>query len=198
MISHPSKKFQGGQYMPNLIPCQFIYPRYNRGLKFRNPFICKHMRIEYRIAAMLVRKRKTLSVAESCSGGLLADTLTDISGSSIFFRLGIVAYDNAAKIKLLKIPAKTLASNGAVSAAIARLMAQNVRKILKTDLGVGITGIAGPSGGTKTKPVGLTYVAVSDGKTTHTKEFRFKGTREANKVSATYAGLRLLLNLLDK
>ncbi len=156
------------------------------------------MRIEYQIASMMVRKRKTLSVAESCTGGFLADTLTNISGSSLFFHLGIVAYDNAAKTKLLKIPATVLASNGAVSAAIAKLMSSNVRKILKTDFGVGITGIAGPSGGTTAKPVGLTYIAVSDGKTTVTKEFRFKGTRAANKVSATYAAFRLLYTLLNK
>ena len=156
------------------------------------------MRIEYQIASMMVRKRRTLSVAESWTGGFLADTLTNISGSSLFFHLGIVAYDNAAKTKLLKIPKTILTANGAVSAVTARLMAQNVRKILKTDLGVGITGIAGPTGGTKTKPVGLTFIAVSDDKATITKEFRFKGTRAANKVSATYAALRLLYNHLNK
>lgn len=151
------------------------------------------MRLSKKIATLLLRQKKTLSAAESCTGGLLAHTLTNIPGSSAFFHLGIIAYDNAAKVKLLKIPAKTMGVHGAVSEPAARLMAKNVRKILKTDLGVGITGIAGPSGASKTKPVGLTHIAVSDGKTTVCEEFRFHGNRLSNKNKAVQAALRLIL-----
>ena len=154
------------------------------------------MRIEYQIASNLVRQHKTLSAAESCTGGLLANALTNVSGSSLFFHLGIVAYDNAAKIKLLKIPAKLLETRGAVSEAVARLMAENVRNILKTSLGIGVTGIAGPTGGTKTKPVGLTYIAISDGKKTVCKKFVFKGNRVENKHKTLGATLRLILSFL--
>ena len=156
------------------------------------------MRLSRKITSLLLRQKKTMSAAESCTGGLLAHTLTNIPGSSAFFHLGIIAYDNAAKIKLLKIPAKTLRAHGAVSGPAARLMAQNVRKILKTDLGIGITGIAGPSGGSKAKPVGLIHIAVSDGKKTVCREFRFHGTRLSNKSRAVQAALRLVLILLAK
>lgn len=145
---------------------------------------------------MMVRQGKTLSAAESCTGGLLAHTLTNISGSSMFFRLGIVAYDNAAKTHLLKIPAKILAAQGAVSAQVAQLMAKNVRKIIKTSLGIGVTGIAGPTGGTKTKPVGLTYIAVTDGKKALCKEFMFTGNRLSIKKKTLAATLRLVYNIL--
>ena len=154
------------------------------------------MRIEYTIATTMVRQKKTLSAAESCTGGLLAHTMTNISGSSHFFHLGIVAYDNEAKIRLLKIPAKTLHDNGSVSETVARLMAKNVRKIIKTTLGIGVTGIAGPTGGTKTKPVGLTFIAIDDGKKTLCKEFRFTGSRIVIKQKTLAATLRLILNFL--
>jgi len=156
------------------------------------------MQLSKKIAFLLKQQRKTLSAAESCTGGLLAHTLTNIPGSSAFFHLGIIAYDNAAKIKLLKVPAKTLGVHGAVSGPTTRLMAQNVRNILKTDLGVGITGIAGPGGAGKTKPAGLTHIAVSDGKTTVCREFRFHGTRASNKSKAVQAALRLVLTFLTK
>jgi len=154
------------------------------------------MQLSKKIASLLIRQKKTLSVAESCTGGLLAHTLTNIPGSSAFFHLGIIAYDNAAKVKLLKIPAKTLSVHGAVSQPATRLMAQNVRHILKTDLGLGITGIAGPGGASKAKPVGLTHIAISDGKTTVYREFRFHGTRASNKSRTVQAALRLILSFL--
>ncbi len=156
------------------------------------------MQLSKKIASLLIRQKKTLSAAESCTGGLLAHTLTNIPGSSAFFHLGIIAYDDAAKVKLLKIPTKTLGVHGAVSRPVARLMAQNVRNILKTNLGVGITGIAGPGGASKSKPIGLTHIAVSDGKTTVCREFRFHGTRASNKSKAVQAALRLVLTLLTK
>ncbi|MBI3314444.1 MAG: CinA family protein [Candidatus Omnitrophica bacterium] len=158
--------------------------------------ISNDMQLSKKIASLLLRQKKTLSAAESCTGGLLAHTLTNIPGSSAFFHLGIIAYDDAAKAKLLKVPTRTLGVHGAVSQPAARLMAQNVRHILKTDLGVGITGIAGPWGGSRAKPVGLTYIAVSDGRMTVCRKFHFHGTRASNKSRAVQAALRLILSFL--
>lgn len=150
------------------------------------------MRLEQNIGRRLVKARQTLSVAESCTGGLMGHTLTNVPGSSAFFRLGIIAYDNAAKTKLLKVPASLIKRYGAVSAEVAGQMARNVRRILKTDIGISITGIAGPTGAGAGKPVGLTYVGISQGAKTEVFEFRFKGNRSANKRQAVQAALRIL------
>ncbi len=154
------------------------------------------MRIEHVTAKMLTLKKKTLSVAESCTGGLLSHTLTNIPGSSRFFHLGIVAYDNEAKSRLLKIPAKIMAIEGPVSASVAKRMAENVRRILKTSLGVGITGIAGPKGNTQDTPVGLVHIAASDETHTLCQTFHFTGTRAAIKKKSVAASLRMLQILL--
>lgn len=170
-------------------------PTYNAAT-LHNHNTSNNMRIEYQVATTLIRQRKTMSAAESCTGGLLAHTMTNISGSSMFFHLGIVAYDNAAKTQLLKIPATTIETYGAVSTEVATLMAKNVRKIIKTDIGIGVTGIAGPTGGSPGKPVGLTYIAIDDGKRTICKEFKFTGSRLAVKEKALTATLRLVLVIL--
>lgn len=154
------------------------------------------MSLEKKVAKLLIKKRKTLSSAESCSGGLLAHRLTNIPGSSNFFKLGLVVYAHHAKVKLLHIPKLTLQSRGAVSPDVALIMAKSVRKIVKSDYGVGITGIAGPTGATKNKPVGLVYVAVSSHNKTICKKFLFKGKRAAIKSSAAASALRLLLKFL--
>jgi len=154
------------------------------------------MTLPKKIATLLTQKKKTLSVAESCTGGLLSACLTAIAGSSKFFRLGLVVYANEAKEKLLSIPSLTLLSSGAVSRNVAEAMAQNVRKYLETDFGLGITGIAGPSGGTKTKPVGLVYVAVSSKNKTLSAKYLFKGTRNKIRSLAVNESLGLLLKLI--
>ncbi|MDP8213228.1 MAG: CinA family protein [Candidatus Zapsychrus exili] len=119
------------------------------------------MKIEEKVAKLLIQAKKTISIAESCTGGLLSSRLTDIPGSSQFLKLGLVVYSNEAKIKLLKIPKETIAKYGTVDENIAIKMAEQVRKLFKTDFGIGITGIAGPTGATKTKPIGLVYIAIS-------------------------------------
>ncbi|MBI4309741.1 MAG: CinA family protein [Candidatus Omnitrophica bacterium] len=154
------------------------------------------MRLERLIAQILIHNKQTLATAESCTGGLLAHTLTNVPGSSAFFMLGIVAYGNAAKTKILKIPASLIKKHGAVSAEAAKGMAIGAQGILNTDYGLGITGIAGPGGGTKTKPVGLTYIAVTDGHRTIVQRFQFKGTRLRNKNQAVAAALRILRQML--
>jgi len=140
----------------------------------------------------LLRNKLTLALAESCTGGLLAGRITDIPGSSAVFTGGMVAYDNGIKTRFLGVPPAMVRKYGAVCEPVARLMAENVRKLLKTDLGLAITGIAGPSGGTRAKPVGLVFIAVSNGRETLSQEFRFKGTRAQNRNAAVKAALDLL------
>jgi len=142
---------------------------------------------------ILLPKNTSIAIAESCTGGLLANTLTNISGASSFFWLGIIAYDNRAKTKLLKIPTALIVKHGAVSRPVAALMAKNVRQLLDTDLGIGITGIAGPTGGSKLKPVGLVYIAVASRRRTRTHAFHFKGSRLAVKKQAVQEAIDLLI-----
>lgn len=154
------------------------------------------MRIEEKVAESLTSTKKTLAIAESCTGGLLANRLTNIPGSSNFLKFALVTYSNEAKIKLLKVPQATIRTYGAVSTQVAISMAQQVQKSLKTDFGIGITGIAGPAGGTKRKPVGLTYIAVSTGIETLCLECRFEGSRASIKAQAATQALRLLQEFL--
>ncbi len=154
------------------------------------------MTSEEKIAKELIKSQKTLAIAESCTGGLLSHRITNIPGSSQFFKLGIIVYANEAKIKLLGIDKKIIDALGAVSARVAVLMAQNVKKLLHCDIGVGMTGIAGPSGGSVQKPVGLVYIALSTKKKSVCQKFIFKGTRREIKTSAASKALSLLLKSL--
>ena len=150
------------------------------------------MKLEEKIAKRLLALNKTLSIAESCTGGLLCHRLTNISGSSGFLKAGCVVYSNESKIKLLKVPKSLLKKYGAVSAPAAKKMAERIRKIFRTDFGVGITGIAGPTGGTKKKPVGLVFIAIAaPGRTICTKSI-FKNTRLVFKNNATDKAFKML------
>ncbi len=156
------------------------------------------MRIEKQIAKILTEKQKTLSMAESCTGGLVAHRLTNIPGSSTYFMGGIIAYANRIKKRNLKVPPRILNQEGAVSARVARLMAQNCRSFFRTDFSIGITGIAGPTGATPKKPIGLTFIAISSRKQTLCKKYIFKGSRLAVKKKAVDKALLLLLKILKK
>jgi len=129
------------------------------------------------VGALLTQRKRTLAVAESCTGGLISGRITNIAGSSAYFERGVVVYSNAAKTELLGVPADRIERYGAVSREVAKAMAQGMRERAKTDLGLAVTGIAGPSGGTPEKPVGLVYIALAtiDGVTV--SEDRFLGTR---------------------
>ena len=143
------------------------------------------MKLENMIGDLLRDKGWTLSIAESCTGGLVSDLITNVSGSSDYFEGGIVTYSNRAKIEHLGVPSKSIERYGAVSSQVAIAMAQGVRKAFHTTFGVSITGIAGPGGGSRKKPVGLVFIAVSDGKKTLVKKEKLKGTRrEIKKESA--------------
>jgi PncC family amidohydrolase len=145
----------------------------------------------------MINSSKTISVAESCTGGLLSKLLTDLSGSSKYFILGVVAYDNKVKESILKIPSKVIRKNGAVSAKTAMKMAESVRKIAKTDFGVSITGIAGPSGGTTQKPVGTVFIAVSNKNHVICKKFKFSGSRGLIRNKSVLSVLKLLLAFIS-
>jgi nicotinamide-nucleotide amidase len=150
------------------------------------------MRLELKVFKKFTRKALTLSVAESCTGGLIGHTLTNIPGASAFFLLGIVAYDNAAKTKILGVSPALIKKHGAVSKPVAAAMARGVRKILKTDYGLAVTGIAGPTGAVKGKPVGLVFIALNRGAKTTVKKFTFKGPRLAVKNAALKEALKTL------
>lgn len=151
-----------------------------------------------KIYKLLKKKQKTIAVAESCTAGLVSNLLTQISGSSKYFILGVVAYSNKAKKTILKIPEPVIAKKGAVSKEVACRMAEQVRKIVKTDLGVGITGIAGPTGVTPEKPVGTVFVAVNSKNKKICKKFHFTGNRLSIRKKAALESLELLKQMLSK
>jgi nicotinamide-nucleotide amidase len=134
----------------------------------------------------------TLSVAESCTGGLLAERITRISGSSRYFLGGALVYSDQLKREFCGVPSLLLASDGAVSHSVAAALAEGIRLRCKTTLGVGITGVAGPTGGTPEKPVGLVYIALADGKHTEVVERIFPGDRERIRWYSTQLALDLL------
>jgi nicotinamide-nucleotide amidase len=144
------------------------------------------------VVALLTERRQTVATAESCTGGLLSGRLTEVSGSSAVFHMGVVTYSNEAKSDLLKIPKALIASVGAVSPEVARAMAERVREMSGADYGIGITGIAGPGGGSDEKPVGLVYIGLATAAgVTHTKN-QFFGLRADVRLRATQTALDML------
>ena len=152
--------------------------------------------LEGLVAKSLTEKGWTLAVAESCTGGLVTDRLTDIPGSSAFLERSMVTFSNAAKVDLLGVPADMLEVYGAVSEPTARRMAEGIRKLAGTDLGLAITGIAGPAGGTEQKPVGTVYIALTDGKQTLCRCHAFRWDRRRNKIISSQAALLMLKKYL--
>lgn len=150
------------------------------------------MTSEIAVGKILLKKKLTLAVAESCTGGLISNRITNVAGSSDYFLCGIVAYSNGIKERLLGVSGKSIKKYGVVSKQVALEMAKGVRLIVKTDIGIGITGVAGPTGGTKTKPVGLVYIVFAADKKEIVKEFRFKGSRKDIKFQASEAALNLI------
>jgi len=153
--------------------------------------------LEEIVAALLIEKKMTLAVAESCTGGLISNRLTDVAGSSAFFERSVITYSNAAKVNLLGIPVKVIEKHGAVSEETARLMAEGVRKIAGTDLGLSSTGIAGPTGGSKDKPVGTVYLALSDSAQTICAHHVFRWDRKRNKHVFSEAALIMIKDFLQ-
>ena len=145
----------------------------------------------------LIKKRLTISVAESCTGGLLAHNLTKLANSSKYFQMGLTTYSNQAKIKILKINKKIIKKYGAVSEECCKSMVQNLNKISKSKINVSITGIAGPGGASKNKPVGLVYIGIQKGKTVLIKENKFKSkNRNSIQKLTVQKVIKIILNLI--
>jgi len=142
------------------------------------------------IAKLLTEKKLKITTAESCTGGLIAKLLTDISGASNFFDIGFVTYSNDAKIKMLGVKPKTLESFGAVSAETAREMCEGALKKSDADIAVSVTGIAGPTGGSGQKPVGLVYIGICGSRGTAAEKFLFKGARDEIRNAAARKALQ--------
>ena len=140
----------------------------------------------------LKKKKLKISFAESCTGGMLASTITSISGSSKVFNLGLIIYSNKAKISILKVPKKIISKYGAVSRECCLSMVKNLSKISKANISISITGIAGPNGGTKFKPIGLVYIGLKKGNKIIIKENIFKNK---NRISIQKAAVKESLNL---
>ena len=145
------------------------------------------------LVKILIKKKLKISFAESCTGGLLASTITSISGASKIFNLGLVTYSNQAKIKFLKVNKNIIKKNGAVSYECCLAMVNNLSKISKANINVSITGIAGPKGGTKKKPVGLVYIGVKKGDKTQIVKCLFKDNKRKSIQKAT---VKKALNLV--
>ena len=148
------------------------------------------------VAEVLASESNTLAVAESCTGGLMSKRITDLPGSSTYFRGGVIAYADRVKLELLGVEEAVLVENGAVSEAVAAGMACGVADLLNADIGVGITGIAGPGGGTSEKPVGTVWCAVAAQGGVRTSHRVFGGDREAVRERASQMALLLLYQML--
>jgi len=151
-----------------------------------------------KISLLLKKQRLKIATAESCTGGLIAHTFTNISGASDYFDRGVVSYSNSAKTQLLDVPEKLIKKYGAVSSPVAQAMADGIRKAADVDIGIATTGIAGPMGGTKEKPVGLVFIAISTKDNNIVKKFQFKGNRTQNKHDTCKAALDMLYNEIKR
>ena len=153
------------------------------------------MKLSKKIVKLLIKRKNKISFAESCTGGLLSSVITSISGSSKVFTLGLVTYSNSAKINILKVPKNIIVKHGAVSYETCLSMVKNLNRISKTNISVSITGIAGPQGGSRKKPVGLVYIGIKKGNKTLIKKYLFKNKkRHLIQMAAAHRALNLILS----
>ena len=148
-----------------------------------------------KVVQKLIKKKLKISFAESCTGGLLSSSITSVSGSSKVFNLGLVTYSNKAKIEILKVPKKIISKYGAVSKECCLSMVENLSKISKASISVSVTGIAGPNGGTKLKPVGLVYIGIKKGNKIIIKKNFFKSK---NRISIQKIAVNRSLEVISK
>ena len=170
----------------------------NMNLELKGNNIIDDNELPKRVVKLLMEKNMTLSSAESCTGGLFSQEVTNISGASQIFDRGIVTYSNNAKMEELGVKAETLAAFGAVSKETAYEMAEGVRKVSGTDIGVSVTGIAGPTGATKDKPVGLVYIGLSTKDITNVRELRLEGDRTKNRQNSMQNMFDIIYEILIK
>ena len=154
------------------------------------------MELEKTIGNLLRERGWTLSIAESCTGGLICDRITNVPGSSDYFMGGMVTYSNESKAEHLGIPLNYIKKYGAVSSQVARRMAQGVREAFHTNFGLSTTGVAGPTGGTKRSPIGRVFIGISDGRRTWVKRRDLKGSRREIKKKATEKALQFFYERL--
>ena len=150
-------------------------------------------KLSLKVIKLLTKKKFKISFAESCTGGLLSSSITSISGASKVFTFGLIVYSNQAKINILKVPKKIIMKHGAVSYETCLSMVKNLGKISKTNISVSITGIAGPNGGTKKKPIGLVFIGIKKGNKTLVKKHLFKNKK---RISIQKAAVNKALNLI--
>jgi PncC family amidohydrolase len=150
-------------------------------------------KLSLKIVRLLTKKRLKISFAESCTGGLLSSSITSISGSSKVFTIGLVTYSNQSKISILKVPKNVIRKHGAVSYETCLSMVKNLSKISKTNISVSITGIAGPKGGIKQKPVGLVFIGIKKGNKTLIRKYLFKNKK---RISIQRVAVIKSLNLI--
>ena len=154
-------------------------------------------KLSQKIVRLLVKKRLKISIAESCTGGLLSSTITQISGSSKVFTIGLVTYSNQSKISALKVPKRTIRKHGTVSYETCLSMVKNLNKISKTNISVSITGIAGPKGGTKKKPVGMVFIGIKKSNKILVRKYLFKNKKRTSiQIAAVNKALNLILSFL--
>lgn len=153
--------------------------------------------LEAQIGAQLIQKQLSVAFAESCTGGRISSRITAVPGSSRYFESACITYSNRSKVRLLSIPEALLNEKGAVSPEAAAAMAEGIRKNEGADLGLAVTGIAGPGGGSDEKPVGLVYIALSDMHQCHVTRCCFQGDRETIQAEATQKALEILLHYLS-
>ncbi len=154
-------------------------------------------KLSQKILNLLKNKKLKISFAESCTGGLLSSLITSVSGSSKVFTLGLVTYSNQSKINILKVPKKIITKHGAVSYETCLSMVKNLNKISKSNISVSITGIAGPKGGTKQKPVGLVFIGIKKGNKTLVKKYLFKNKKRSSiQRSTVNKALNLILDFI--
>jgi nicotinamide-nucleotide amidase len=154
------------------------------------------MKLEKLIGDLLRKKGWTLSIAESCTGGLICDLITNVSGSSDYFMGGMVNYSNESKAKHLGVPLRYINRHGAVSPQVARKMAQGVRKTFKTTFGLSTTGVAGPTGGTKRAPIGRVFIGFADARKTRGKKLDLKGNRREIKKESARLSLKYFYDFI--
>ena len=155
------------------------------------------MLLEEKIGIILKKKKLTIAIAESCTGGLIAHRITNVPGASAYLETGFVTYSNRAKELFLKVPGAIIAKKGAVSGDVAQLMAEGARKAAGADIGLSVTGIAGPGGGTKKKPVGTVFMGLSHGDKTLTQKCFFSGSRTEIKSQTSEEALRFLMKYIE-
>jgi PncC family amidohydrolase len=151
-----------------------------------------------KLGKALRKKKLTLAVAESCTGGLIGGAITGVAGSSDYFQGGVISYDNRIKAQVLGVPQRVLDKHGAVSAQTVVAMARGVRKLMRTDCAIAVSGIAGPGGGTKEKPVGLVYLGIAIRRRAYAFEERFKGNRDDIREQAVKKAFERMIEMLDQ